>query len=137
MKVLLVDDDPDLLILASYALEKVGGFEVVTSAGGAEVVDLARRERPDAILMDVLMPEIDGPELVARLRRAPELAATPVIFLTGEESEAATERLLALGARGVLTKPFEPAALPRAVERLLATSADVNPAADPPPPAAG
>ena len=90
MKALLVDDDPDLLILASYALEKVGGFEVVTSAGGAEVVDLARRERPDVILMDVQMPDVDGPELVARLRRAPELAAAPIIFLTGEEGEAET-----------------------------------------------
>ena len=136
MKALLVDDDPDLLILASYALEKVGGFEVVTSAGGAEVVDLARRERPDVILMDVQMPDVDGPELVARLRRAPDLAATPVIFLTGEEGGAETDRLLALGARGVLTKPFEPAALSGAVERLLA-SADPSPPANPPTPAAG
>ncbi len=120
MKVLLVDDDPDLRILASYALEKVGGFEVLTSDGGAGVVDLARRERPDVILMDVLMPELDGPELVERLRATPDLAATPVIFLTGKEGEAEVERLAALGTRGVITKPFDPAALPGEVERLLA-----------------
>ncbi len=122
MKVLLVDDDPDLQILACFALEKLGGFEVATSDGGAEVIDLARRERPDVILMDVLMPELDGPELVARLRAEPDLAPTPVIFLTGKEGEAEVERLVALGARGVITKPFDPAALPAEVERLLAAS---------------
>lgn len=120
MKVLLIDDDPDLVILASYALEKVGGFEVVTSAGGAEAVALARREGPDVILLDFLMPELDGPELLALLRSTPELGSTPVIFLTGKEGEAEAERLLALGARGVITKPFDPAALPGEVERLLA-----------------
>ena len=120
MKVLLVDDDPDLQLLASFALEKVGGFEVASCDGGVEVIDLARRERPDVILMDVLMPELDGPELVARLRAVPELAATPVIFLTGKEGEAEVERLVALGARGVITKPFDPVAPPAEVERLLA-----------------
>lgn len=119
MKVLLVDDDPDLRVLATFALEQVGGHEVVTSEGGPGVVELARRERPDVILMDFLMPEVDGAELVRRLRAEPELASTPVVFLTGKEGEAEVDRLRGLGARGVITKPFDPAALPGRIERLL------------------
>jgi CheY-like chemotaxis protein len=118
MKALLVDDDPDLVILASYALEQLGGFQVVTSPGGAEVVDLARRERPEVVLMDVLMPELDGPELLRRLRRDPELAELPVIFLTGKTGRAEHERLLGLGARGVITKPIDPLAFAGEVRRL-------------------
>lgn len=96
----------------------------MVSEGGAEVVDLARIERPDVILMDYVMLEIDGAEQVRRLQDVPELAATPVIFLTGEERPADLARLDRLGVRGMIEKPFDPAALAGEFERLLHRSSD-------------
>lgn len=120
MKVLLVDDDPDLVILASHVLENLGGFAVTSCAGGYQVIELARRERPDVILMDFLMPDPDGAELARLLRADERTADIPLIFLTAKESREERERLLGLGALGVLIKPFDPEGLPREVERLLA-----------------
>lgn len=111
MKVFLIDDDPDLVVLASFALEKRGTFEVVTSASGDGALDRALSERPDVILLDVKMPGIDGDELIGRFRACTELASTPIIFLTGEEASAEHQRLRRLGARGVIVKPFDPETL--------------------------
>lgn len=122
MKILLIDDDPDVLVLASHALETLGGHTVVTSRGGLGAVETARRERPDAILLDVWMPELDGPDLARRLRAEDELRGVPLVFLTGHQDGAERRRLLALGARGVLAKPFDPETLSTALEDLLATS---------------
>lgn len=123
-KLLLVDDDPDLRILASHVLEKLGGFKVLSSAGGWAAVELARRELPDVILMDVLMPPPDGVELAARLAADRRTAELDLIFLTGESSRSEHRRLLALGARGVIVKPFDPERLHLEVERLLYSSQD-------------
>ena len=122
MKVLLVDDDPDLIVLATYVLENLGGFEVVSSEGGYEVIDLAYRERPDVILMDFMMPHPDGAELARRLRLDPQLSDIPLIFLTAKEKAADQRHLIDLGACGVLVKPFEPESLAFEVKRLLADS---------------
>lgn len=120
MKALLVDDDPDLVILASHVLEHLGGFGVTSSAGGDEVIELARREQPDVILMDYLMPEPDGAELARRLFADELTAGIPLIFLTAKEGREERRRLLDLGAKGVLVKPFEPESLAAEVKRLLA-----------------
>lgn len=122
MKLLLVDDDPDLVLLASYVLEHLGGFEVTSCEGGAEAVELACDVQPDVILMDVLMPDPDGVELARRLFTDPRTAGIPLIFLTAKESSAERRRLLELGARGVVTKPFDPETLAEDVQRLLSIS---------------
>ncbi len=122
MKVLLVDDDPDLIVLATYLLENLGGFEVVSSEGGYGVIDLALEERPDVILMDYLMPDPNGAALARRLAVEPGALNIPLVFLTAKDGVAEQRRLLDLGARGVLVKPFDPKTLASDVKRLLEAS---------------
>lgn len=119
MRILLVDDDPEIQHVVAFALTNQGGFDVVCAADAAGALAEARRERPGAIVLDVQLPDADGPTLYARLQAEPSLAGVPVVFLTGTADPAAAERLLALGARGVLTKPFDPLALAGAVAGLV------------------
>ena len=104
-KIALVEDDVDLYALVKYNLEKEG-FSVVGSQTGRGVVDLFRRERPDLILLDIMLPESDGLEICKAIRQHSELAHIPVIFLTARASE--TDRIvgLELGANDYIVKPF-------------------------------
>lgn len=104
-KIALVEDDVDLYALLKYNLEKEG-FVFVGSQTGKGVVDLCRRERPDVILLDVMLPDSDGLDLCKSIRMHPELAHIPVIFLTARASE--TDRIvgLELGANDYIVKPF-------------------------------
>ena len=117
--VLLVDDEDDIRAVGQIALEDVGGWRTLLAGSGAEAVELAVRERPDVVLLDVMMPGTDGPTTLALLRARPETAATPVIFLTAKVQKAEVARLLELGAKGVLAKPFDPMTLPDEVRRVL------------------
>ena len=120
MKLLVVDDDPALLMVAALALEDAGGFEVLQACGGVEAIEMARAHRPDAILIDLVMPDLDGPAVLARLRAAPETASIPVIFHTAKDAPLEGRRLVALGAKGVIAKPFDPRALAAEILRILA-----------------
>lgn len=104
-KIALVEDDADLYALVKYNLEKEG-FGVVGSQTGRGVVDLFRRERPDLILLDIMLPDSDGLEICKSVRQHSELAGIPVIFLTARASE--TDRIvgLELGANDYIVKPF-------------------------------
>jgi len=104
-KIALVEDDADLYALLKYNLEKEG-FAFVGAQTGRGVVDLCRRERPDVILLDVMLPDSDGLDLCKSIRANPELAHIPVIFLTARASE--TDRIvgLELGANDYIVKPF-------------------------------
>jgi CheY-like chemotaxis protein len=106
VRLLLVDDEPDIRAIATMALERVGGHDVTAVGSAAEAVAAAERERPDAVLLDVMMPDVDGPVALERLR--PVIGEVPVIFLTAKQD---AERLRALGAAGVIAKPFDPLAL--------------------------
>ena len=117
MKILLIDDEPDIRRIAEVALSFVGGWKVVTAASGAEGLMRARAEAPDAILLDVMMPDMHGPDTFARLRDDPQTAQIPVIFMTAKPNEA--EKYVALGARGVIRKPFDPMTLPAEISRIL------------------
>lgn len=123
MKVLVIDDEADIRRLARLALQKVGGMQVAESDGSAGAVECALREKPDVILLDVMMPGQDGPAVLAALREHERSAAVPVIFLTGKAWPAEIERLEGLGALGVLTKPFDPMGLSAQVRSLLARAA--------------
>jgi len=113
MKVLLIDDEEDIRRIASLSLRKLGGMEVVEAKSGEEGVEAALRERPDAILLDVLMPGLDGPATLSRLKDpSSAAAAVPVVFLTAGATPREAEALCALGAAGVLGKPFDPMKLP-------------------------
>ncbi len=104
-KIALIEDDADLYALIKYNLEK-DGFSVVGAQTGRGVLDLCRRERPDLLLLDIMLPDSDGLDICKSIRQHPELAHIPVIFLTARASE--TDRIvgLELGANDYIVKPF-------------------------------
>ncbi len=119
MKVLLVDDEADIRRIAALSLSGVGGMEVAQAGGGSEGIRMAHEDRPDVILLDMMMPGMDGPATFQALRSDPETSAIPVVFLTAKAMSAEVDHLRALGASGVLIKPFDPMALPRLLRELL------------------
>jgi CheY-like chemotaxis protein len=119
-KVLLVDDEPDIRRIAHLSLHRVGKMQVVMAASGAEALDLAARELPDVVLLDVMMPELDGPSTFQRLRALPATAGIPVIFMTAKAQKHEVEAFRALGAAGVIPKPFDPMTLAAEVRRIVA-----------------
>ena len=119
MKVLIIDDDADIRLIAGLSLTRVGGMSVVEADGGAMGVRKAREEHPDVILLDMMMPVMDGAATLAALRADAATAVLPVIFLSCKVVGAEIERLKALGALGVLTKPFDPRTLPADVRTLV------------------
>jgi CheY-like chemotaxis protein len=119
MKVLIIDDDADIRLIAGLSLGRVGGMDVIEAASGVEGVRKAQEEKPDVILLDMMMPTMDGSETLAALRSQPATAMTPVIFLTAKAVGAEVERIRALGAAGVLIKPFDPRTLSGDVRALI------------------
>lgn len=117
-KVLLVEDDPDIRVIVKSALEMLGGLEVRACASGAEALSVIDDFSPQLALLDVMMPELDGPGVLARLRTVPATATLPVIFLTAKTAVSEVQRLLELGATGVLMKPFDPLTLHEQVRKL-------------------
>ena len=116
--VLMVDDDPHIRRIGELCLKAVGKWRVVLSASGAAAVDAAAAEQPDVILLDVMMPGLDGPMTLEALRARPETAAIPVIFMTANVQDHEVERYLRLGALGVISKPFDPMKLAGEIRRL-------------------
>lgn len=118
-KVLLVDDDQDLRRIGQLSLRNVGRWQVLLATCGAEAILLARVEQPDVILLDVMMPEMDGPATLFRLRAEEETSRIPVIFLTAKIQLHEVNDYIKLGAIGVIIKPFDPMTLPFDVERMV------------------
>jgi len=107
-RVLVIDDEEDIREVARLSLELVGHYQVLTASCGRDGLDYARSHRPDAILLDVMMPDMDGPAALTALRADPSTRDIPVLFLTAKTQQAERKRLAALGAAGILTKPFDP-----------------------------
>jgi CheY-like chemotaxis protein len=122
-RVLVIDDDDDIRMLVRLSLQRVGGLEVIEAANGREGVELARAERPDAILLDVMMPEMDGPSAVRELRASPETAAIPVVLLTAKVQARDRERFAQLPIQGTIPKPFDPLELPRQLAEMVGADA--------------
>lgn len=118
-RILLVDDDDGIREVARAALELVGGYEVATASSGHEALAAAVALRPDLVLLDVMMPGLDGPTTFARMQAEEGLRDVPVVFLTAKTQAAELRRFADLGVAGVLTKPFDPMRLPRDIESLL------------------
>jgi len=118
-RILIVDDEDDIREVAGMSLEAVGGFEVVTASSGAEGLERARAEQPDAILLDVMMPGMDGPTTFAALREDASTCGIPVILLTAKVQASDRQRFDALGVAAVMTKPFDPMELPGQVADVL------------------
>jgi CheY-like chemotaxis protein len=119
MKILLAEDEEDIQRLASMCLQRGGNWEVTLAGDGEEALALARQEQPDVILLDVMMPKLDGFTVCQRLKADPSTQGIPVIFLTASAQEKQTQRGLAIGAIGYLHKPFDPLKLPQQVLDLL------------------
>lgn len=119
-RVLYVEDEPDIRAIAKLALEVVGGFTVELCSSGQEAVGKAIAFRPDLILLDVMMPGMDGPSTMAALRQQEETAALPIAFMTAKVQTNEIERYTAMGAIGVIAKPFDPMTLADTVKRLWA-----------------
>jgi CheY-like chemotaxis protein len=118
-RILIVDDEDDIREVAQVSLELVGEWEVQTASSGRDGVERARSMRPDAILLDVMMPDQDGPATLAQLLSDPTTRDIPVLFLTAKAQASERSHLAGLGAAGVLTKPFDPLTLARDVASVL------------------
>ncbi|WP_455388883.1 response regulator transcription factor [Petrachloros mirabilis] len=116
-KILIVEDERDILQLVTLYLEKEG-FRTVPAATGAEGLKSAKQEKPDLVILDLMLPEIDGLEVCKRLRAAPETAMLPIIMLTAKAEESDTVIGLELGADDYVTKPFSPKTLVARVKAL-------------------
>ncbi len=122
--ILLVDDEDDIREVAGVSLEAVGGWRVSKASSGTEGLSKALAELPDAILLDVMMPGIDGPTTFGRLQAEPSTRGIPVILLTAKAQGADLRYFAELGVAGVLTKPFDPMSLPERVAEALAGAAE-------------
>lgn len=118
-RVLVVDDDPLLREVAKAALEMVGGWSVLTAGSGLEAQEIASTEQPDALLLDIMMPGMDGPSTVRALQEDPATRDIPVVFLTAKLAGQGTEDWAGSPVVGVIPKPFDPMTLSAEVARLL------------------
>jgi CheY-like chemotaxis protein len=111
-RVLLVEDDPDIQDVAGFALGDVGGFRVEVCASGPEAIARAPGFLPEIVLLDMMMPGMDGWATLRALRALPQTAATPVVFVTARVQPHEIEQYRRAGACDVIVKPFEPTELP-------------------------
>ncbi len=109
-KILIVDDEEDLVATVSFRLE-ANGYKVVTAFNGIDALAKVKAEKPDLILLDVMMPELDGFETAARLKSDSKTLAIPIIMLTAKSERESTEKALDAGAVDYITKPFNPVVL--------------------------
>jgi two-component system, OmpR family, response regulator len=119
-KVLLIDDEPDIRTIGQMSLQMVGKWEVLMAASGLEALVLLQTQKPDLILLDVMMPGLDGPATLAKLKQSPGTANIPVIFMTAKVQRQEIEHYLKLGVCGVISKPFDPIQLPQEILQIIA-----------------
>ena len=118
-KVLLVDDEPHIRRIGELSLKGVGKWIAVLAPSGTDALAIAEREQPDLILLDVMMPGMDGPATLQQLRATESTAKIPVIFMTAKVQKHEVDKYLAAGAIGVIPKPFDPMALPSLILQIL------------------
>jgi CheY-like chemotaxis protein len=108
---MLVEDDPDIQLITRLSLELGGAFDVLVCGSGAEAIQAGPDYAPDLVLLDVMMPGMDGPATMDAMRKLPQMASTPVVFFTANTHEQIRQDLVRRGALGIIIKPIEPAAL--------------------------
>jgi CheY-like chemotaxis protein len=110
-----IEDDADIRMIMEFSLGSLGGYEVLACSGGRAALAQAASFRPDLVLLDVMMPDLAGPETLAALRQLPEMQGVPVVFVTAKAMPEEVENLLGHGAAGVIVKPFDPVSLPEQI----------------------
>nr|WP_199316730.1 response regulator [Chroococcidiopsis sp. [FACHB-1243]] len=118
-RILIIDDEDDIREVAQLSLEAVGGWEVATAASGIEGLEKAAAEQPDAILLDVMMPDMDGIATFKQLQANPTTGHIPVILLTAKVQSAERQRFAQLGMTAAIDKPFDPMELADRVTEIL------------------
>ncbi|HNB23654.1 MAG TPA: response regulator [Candidatus Melainabacteria bacterium] len=118
MKVLIIDDEEDNRQIANLALTMIGGFTVIEADGGELGLKLAEAEKPDVILLDFVMPNMNGLETLKALRRNPLTEKIPVIFVSTKSLQEREKELFEAGAQGILPKPFNPTQLPEKIKEI-------------------
>ena len=121
-RILLIDDEPDIHTIVQLGLEMEAQWEMLTALSGDEGIDIAVAEHPDAILLDAMMPVRDGIATLEVLHSQPETQNIPVIFLTAKAQAANRRQFYSLGAKGVITKPFDPITLASQIAGFLSWS---------------
>ena len=116
--ILYVEDEADIRTIAKMALEAVGGFSVRACASGREALTIAPDAGADLILLDVMMPGLDGPSTLKALREVPATASTPVIFMTAKVQPGEIAQYKGLGALDVIAKPFDPMTISDEIRRI-------------------
>lgn len=129
-RILIIDDEDDIREVAALSLEATAGWHVLTASSGPKGMEVAAAERPDAILMDVMMPEVDGPTTFRLMQQNPTIAHIPVLLLTAKVQGADQRRFANLGVNGILFKPFDPLTLAQQISDILGWKEGT---ADPPP----
>lgn len=117
-RILLADDEPDILEISKIAIETIGGYEVAVCTSGKELLEQLIAFEPDLIVVDVLMPDLTGPQVLEELRRVPEYANTPVVYLTGVMQREGVDDLRATGVVDIILKPFDPMTLADRLEAI-------------------
>ncbi|MFT5889147.1 MAG: two-component system OmpR family response regulator [Zhongshania sp.] len=123
-RVLYIEDEPDIRMVAEIALHQVGGLDVKACASGDEGLAIITEFKPQLILLDVMMPGMDGPQTLKELRRIPEFEHTAVIFITAKVQPDEVEQFKQLGAADVITKPFNPMSLADDIRKIWVTHKD-------------
>jgi two-component system alkaline phosphatase synthesis response regulator PhoP/two-component system response regulator VicR len=123
MKILAVDDEKHIVRLVQITLEKEG-YELITASNGREALEKVAAEKPDLVVMDVMMPEMDGLEALSKMKNDPATASIPVIMLTAKAQDSDVFRGWQSGADLYLTKPFNPSELVTFVKRIFDTDSD-------------
>ena len=115
-RIMLADDEPDILEISRIALESIGGYEVAVYTSGRALLEELTEFDPDLIVVDVLMPDLTGPQVFEEIRRVSDYADTPVVYLTGVMQREGEEDLRETGVVDVILKPFDPMTLADRIE---------------------
>jgi CheY-like chemotaxis protein len=118
-RVLIIDDEDDIREVAALSLEATAGWEILTASSGAEGISIAAAQKPDAILMDVMMPGVDGPTTFKSMQENPSINKIPVLLLTAKVQGVDQRRFAGLGLAGILFKPFDPLTLAQQISDAL------------------
>jgi len=123
-RILIIDDEDDIREVAALSLEATAGWQVLTAGSGLEGIAIAASEQPDAILMDVMMPGVDGPTTFRNMQQEPAIAHIPVLLLTAKVQGVDQRRFASLGVAAILFKPFDPLTLAGQISEALGWNED-------------
>jgi CheY-like chemotaxis protein len=118
-RILIIDDEDDIREVAALSLEATAGWNILTASSGAAGIEIAAAEQPDAILMDVMMPGVDGPTTFGHMQKNSAISHIPVLLLTAKVQGVDQRRFAGLGLAGILFKPFDPLTLAQQISDVL------------------